>query len=84
MRARIIRLEVETAESGMLYATSPDLRGLFIGRRTMDELMIAVPQAIEAILEAQGLHFKAYEAEGGDLPSPLPWVVVPVDERRCA
>lgn len=48
-----IRVEIITHEkTGLLVATSPDLRGLYAHGRTIDDLEVAVTRAIKDILEA--------------------------------
>lgn len=48
-----IRIEVTTLDSGLLVATSPDLHGLIVHGRTLTELGEKMPQAIEALRNAE-------------------------------
>ena len=45
-RADIVRVKIEQGKAGLFYATSPDLRGLLVGRPDLEALFEAVPQAI--------------------------------------
>jgi Domain of unknown function (DUF1902) len=42
--ARIVRVKYDGGDAGLFFATSPDLRGLLVAKRTMDELVEAVPR----------------------------------------
>lgn len=44
------RIEVTEGRTGLLYATSPDLRGLLVAARTRAELVEMVPDAIRDLL----------------------------------
>lgn len=50
-----IRVEVKTRESGTLFATSPDLRGLLVAEKTREALEAAIPAAVAAHYEYRGL-----------------------------
>jgi hypothetical protein len=75
--ARVIRVEFDTGETGRIYATSPDLKGLMIGRHTMGELQEALPQAIAALYEAAGEQVFVLRATG-DAVDGEAWVTMPV------
>lgn len=53
--ARIITVEVaEHKGTGLLVGFSKDMKGLYVHGRTEEELEARIPQAIKAILEADG------------------------------
>lgn len=78
-RAKIIGLVIETGEEGLLHATSPDMRELFVSARSVEELKRTVPAVIEAIYDAHGEAVRVLEADGarGAAQDASPWVVVP-------
>lgn len=41
-------------DTRLLVATSPELKGLVVHARSQDEMNSRIPQAIKALLEAQG------------------------------
>lgn len=53
-RSRIIRVQVECDKVGLVYATSPDLKGLLVGRPDMESLFKAIPEAIRNLYAAKG------------------------------
>ncbi len=53
-RARLVRVRVRQGEAGLLFATSPDLRGLLVAERTAEELEVAIPQAVTDLYAACG------------------------------
>ena len=52
---RTIRVEYKEGSTGLIYATSPDLKGLLVAKPTMDELVAAVPEAIADLFAAAGV-----------------------------
>lgn len=46
---------LEHRDTGLLIATSPDLKGLYVHGRTREELNRRIPQVIRDLLEASGL-----------------------------
>lgn len=77
--ATIIRVQIEDSKSGLFFATSPkDLRGLLVGRRDIDTLFAAIPEAIADLYEAEhGKRPTVVQAKRGDDPMIHPWVVLP-------
>ena len=54
-RHKLIEIQVaKNKRTGLLIATSDDLRGLFVHGSTMDELNERIPVAIMAIMDAKG------------------------------
>lgn len=43
---------IEEGESGLWFATSPDVKGLLVAEKSFDEAILAVPQALKDLREA--------------------------------
>lgn len=82
--ARIIRVRIETGREGLLYATSPNLRGLLVAEPTRAELLRAIPQAIADLYEAIGERVLVTEAANEEADGLHPWVAFPVETARRA
>lgn len=82
-RAPIIRVKVEEGKAGLFYATSPDLKGLFVAEPTLDALDEAIPQAIAGLYAACGVDVVVMKAKNDD-PVFFPWVAVPTEIARRA
>lgn len=85
LRAQIVRIEFERGEAGLIFAVSPDLRGLLVAERTMEEVEAAIPRAIADLYAACG---EAVVVSRVDAPSCAPedesWVAFPADIARMA
>lgn len=83
MKARIVNVRFEEGESGLFYATSPDLRGLLVAEPTLDALEGAIAGAITDLYAAVGetVVVSKVEDDGDDLH---PWVAFPADVARRA
>ncbi len=84
--AKLVRISFETSQTGRIYATSPDLEGLLIGRRTMDELEQALPSAIRDMYAAVGMSVvvSRLSDDAGRLPHEAAWVAFPAEIARQA
>ena len=75
--ARLVRVRVTEGEHGLLFAESPDLKGLLVAKHTIDELWEEVPQAIKNLYKASGVNVSVVmRAQDGD-PDYYPWVALP-------
>lgn len=57
-RTRSQSITIETIrhrDTGLIVATSPEMKGLIVHARSEKELNVRIPQAIRAILEAEGV-----------------------------
>jgi hypothetical protein len=54
-KARIVHVTCERGKAGLLYASSPDLRGLLVAEDTADALRKAIPTAIRDLYAAMGV-----------------------------
>lgn len=52
--SRTITVEVSQGVAGLLHATSPEMKELFVSGETQAELREAVPHIVPAIIEARG------------------------------
>jgi hypothetical protein len=80
-RATIIRVKIEQGKAGLFYATSPDLRGLLVGRPDVEGLFNAIPQAITDLYAAKGMEVVVTSAKD-DNPEFYPWVAIPASVAR--
>ena len=81
-RAKIISIQIKEGGAGLLHATSPQMRELFVSGRSIDAVKAAVPSVIEAIFEAHGEAVRVIEADDDDTCLPMPWVIVPQDQSK--
>jgi len=51
----LVRVRYDKGQTGLIYASSPDLKGLLVARRSFEELEIAVPRAITEMYAACGV-----------------------------
>ncbi len=77
MKAKIVHITVEKDESGLLFATSVDLKGLLVAKPTREALEAAIPVAITALYKACGVSVVVTMVEDGE-EELSPWVAVPV------
>ena len=56
MQAHIVRVKYETGQTGLIYASSPDLKGLLVAEHTFEELERVVPRAITELYAACGVN----------------------------
>jgi len=83
MKAKIVRVEFKKGKSGLIFASSPDLKGLLVSERTMEALDNTISAAITDLYAACGLKVlvtKAETEEGG----ATPWVAFPAELARRA
>ena len=83
MRPKMVRISIDQGRTGLLYATSPDLRGLLVAEPTMAELRAAIPQAVTDLYSVLGVDVIVSEVEGPE-GGDLPWVAFPLEIARKA
>lgn len=76
-KPRVIRVEIREIAPGLFRTFSPDMPGLQIAAESEQKLIRDLPTVIEAMLKAEGLVTKVYEAEfnEGDM---IPLVAMPI------
>ena len=85
MSAREVRVRFERSSSGLIFATSPDLSGLVVARTSVEELAVAVPEAIRAMYNACGVHVFVTPLETTDQEEgEESWVALPTSIAREA
>ena len=76
-RARIISVNVEAGEAGLLHATSAQMKELLVSGESIEEIREALPAVIRAIFDSHGETVQVLEVENNDVGIPMPWVIVP-------
>jgi hypothetical protein len=84
MKAQLIRIKIERGKSGLLFATSPDLKGLYVGKRTVEELEQAIPEIIAELYAACDVHVVVTKVEDSTHGDASPWVAIPISIAREA
>jgi hypothetical protein len=69
----VLRIQIEADDTGLLFATSPDLHGLLVAKTSRSALEAAIPVAVANLFAADG-HRVVVEKIGTDLDR---WRVVP-------
>jgi hypothetical protein len=80
--ARIVRLDYHTGNTGLIYATSPDLKGLVVSRSSLEALEEAIPQAIVEMYAACGERVEVRRVRKEDVDGNHAWVAMPTDVAR--
>lgn len=75
-RAKIIHVEISEGKAGLFYATSPEIRELYVGAKTRDGAIEAVPRVIEELFAARGEHVRVLNVDDAEAQIPMPWVIV--------
>jgi hypothetical protein len=75
LKAKLIRVTIERGREGLFYAESPDMKGLFVAKATLDELREEIPVVIGRMYEACDVDVDVREVEDENDNS---WVAVPV------
>ena len=85
MGTKIVRVKIEADKTGLYFATSPDLKGLFVAERTIEELERSITKAVTDLYAACGVKVVVSKAgDGAVLGDYAPWVAVPADLARAA
>ncbi len=66
LRARIVRVRYEKGNTDLIYATSPDLKGLLVAERTSEALENSISQAIADLYAACGEEVVVTRVEEAD------------------
>ena len=81
-KARIVHITCEEGKAGLLYASSPDLRGLLVAEQTVDALRQAIPRAIRDLYAAMGVEVVVSPVDEPD--EGRTWVAIPAAIARKA
>jgi hypothetical protein len=82
MKARIVHITCEQGKAGLLYASSPDLRGLLVAERSVDAVRQAIPKAIRDLYAAKGVEVVVSPVDEPD--EGRTWVAFPAAIAREA
>jgi len=77
-RAHIVRVKYEKGNTSLLFATSPDLKGLLVAHRTREQVDAIIPQAITELYAAYGEQVVVTEIDGSSQEASS-WVAFPAD-----
>jgi hypothetical protein len=84
-KAKVVRVKVEMGKAGLLYATSPDLRGLLVAEPTLEALQASIPTAVADLYAACGADVVVTMLDSqSDDDGLTPWVAFPADVARKA
>jgi hypothetical protein len=81
--AKLIRVKIEKGDTGLFYATSPELRGLLVAKRTVEEVEADIPRAIGELYAVAGAPVAVIRLED-DVDGLQPWVASPVEVAKRA
>lgn len=84
MKPKIVRVTVEQGKAGLLFATSPDLKGLLVAKRTIEALEEAIPSAVADLYAACGVEVIVTRAEKAQGEVSPPWIAFPAELARQA
>ncbi len=85
LASRVVRIKVERGETGLFYATSPDLEGLLVAEPNEAALNQMIPGAIEDLYAACGETVVVLPAQAfSDDVDTLSFVKVPADIAQAA
>lgn len=84
LTAKIIHVEYKQGKSGLIFATSPDLKGLLVSERTMAALEASIPAAIVDLYAACGVQVVVTKVEEEEHGGLTPWVAFPAELARRA
>jgi hypothetical protein len=79
-QAHVVRVKRDRGDSGLFYATSPDLIGLAINRPTLLELDAAIPQAITDLFLARDIAVVVTAAAQQD--AYMRWIATPIKHSK--
>lgn len=74
--AIFVRVRIDEGDN-LLYATSPDMDGLYVAESDLKSLINEVPEVIKALLKAENDHdFEIWRTRVSD-PDERAWVAIP-------
>lgn len=83
--ARLIHINLNQGREGLLYATSPELKGLLVAAADLAELEDEIPVAITEMYEAQGIKMIVARVQAFEATDDYqPWVAIPEEFVRRA
>ena len=74
-----LEVRIEEHQSGLFFATSPDLAGLLVAEPDLEGLWREIPKSIKLLFRAQGVEMQVLPSRPTDYERAAPWVAIPVD-----
>ena len=84
MKAKIVRIKIEQGDAGLLFATSPEIKGLLVAEETAEALAREIPKAIRDMYAVCGVEVVVSPVEDDEDGDLQPWVAVPAELARAA
>jgi hypothetical protein len=84
MGAKIVHIRVREGETGLLFATSPDLEGLLVAEPTRDALLRVIPNAITQMYAACGVSVVVTFVDNNGQSDGQSWVAFPAEVAKRA
>jgi acyl-CoA synthetase (NDP forming) len=85
LQSRVVRILIKQGDAGVLFATSPDLQGLFVAETSLEALEAAIPIAITDMYAVCGENVLVLPVEGcDDEGATRSWVKVPAEVAQTA
>jgi hypothetical protein len=78
-KAKVVHIKIEEGKTGLFYATSPDMKGLLVAERTIDELEDSIPRIITDMYAARDA-----DVVVARIDESFSWVVIPAEEAEAA
>jgi hypothetical protein len=67
-------------KSGLFFGTSPEIKGLFIAKHSIQEVKDAVPSTVQDLFAACNVHVVVSKLEDADRDAS--WVTIPAEVAR--
>jgi len=80
MKAKTFRVDIERDDT-LFIATSPDLKGMLVAEHSLDDLIAAIPSAVQDLFAACDVRVVVSQVDDGDEMSG-PWVAFPAEIAR--
>ena len=75
LQTKVVRVTLQSDPSGLIFAISPDLKGLLVAKHTVEEVLEEVPHSIAALYAACGERVIVEAVTDSACPS---WIAMPV------
>lgn len=79
-KAKTLRVDIQR-DATLFIATSPDLKGMLVAEHSFDELIAAIPSAVQDLFAACDVPVVVSQVDDGDEMS-APWVAFPAEIAR--
>lgn len=79
MKTRLVRVHFEADQTGLIFGTSPDLKGLLVAEKTLAEAEQAIPQAIADLYTACGVKVLVEMVDDRSVGTDRSFVAMPAE-----